>query len=54
MIRTAYQQVLLRPPQREEMNALRTYVEERSDRPTDALRQVVWALMTSSEFRFNY
>jgi hypothetical protein len=54
MIRTAYQQVLFRVPRTDEVKALSKYVEERSDRPTDALRQMVWALMTSTEFRFNY
>lgn len=54
MIRTAYQQVFFRPPHREELKVLREYVEKRSDRPSDAIRQMVWSMMTSSEFRFNY
>ena len=54
MIRTAYQQVLFRAPKPDEVKALRQYVEQRSDRPTDAIRQMVWAMMTSTEFRFNY
>jgi hypothetical protein len=54
MIRTAYQQVLFRAPQPDEIKALRKYMEQRSDRPTEAIRQVVWAMMTSTEFRFNY
>ena len=54
MIRAAYQQVLFRAPQREEVKALRKYVEQRSDRPTDAIRQMMWSMMTSTEFRFNY
>ncbi len=54
MIRAAYQQVLFRAPQPDEVKALRQYVEQRSDRPTDAIRQVVWTMMTSAEFRFNY
>jgi hypothetical protein len=54
MIRAAYQQVFFRAPQPDEMKALRQYVEQRSERPTDAIRQVVWAMMTSTEFRFNY
>jgi hypothetical protein len=54
MIRAAYRQVLFRAPQREELKALRAYVEQRSDRPSDAIRQMVWSMMTSSEFRFNY
>jgi hypothetical protein len=54
MIRAAYQQVLFRAPRSDETKALRKYVEQRSDRPADAIRQVVWAMMTSTEFRFNY
>ena len=54
MIRAAYQQVLFRAPRPDEVKALRKYVEQRSDRPTDAVRQMVWAMMTSTEFRFNY
>ena len=54
MIRTAYEHVLFRAPQPNELHALRNYVDERSERPTEALREVVWAMMTSAEFRFNY
>jgi hypothetical protein len=54
MIRAAYRQVLFRAPRPDEVKALRKYVEQRSDRPTDAIRQIVWAMMTSTEFRFNY
>jgi hypothetical protein len=54
MIRAAYQQVFFRAPQPSELKSLRNYVEQRSDRPADAIRQVVWAMMTSTEFRFNY
>ena len=54
MIRAAYRQVLFRVPQPDEVKALSNYVEQRSDRPTDAIRQMVWAMMTSTEFRFNY
>jgi len=54
MIGAAYRLVLFRPPQPAEMKALRRYIEERSDHPADALRQIVWAMLTSTEFRFNY
>ena len=30
------------------------YLKSRSDRPQDAVRQLVWSLLTSSEMRFNY
>jgi hypothetical protein len=43
-----------RPPTDDERKALVAYVEKRSDRPAEAYRQVLWALVTSPEFRFNY
>jgi hypothetical protein len=46
--------VLSRPPTAEELRLLSNYVEQRKDRPTDALQQVVWALVNSAEFRFNH
>ena len=54
MIRSVYQSVLLRPPQPAEIKALRRYIEARADHPAAALRQIVWAMVTSTEFRFNY
>ncbi|HND52670.1 MAG TPA: DUF1553 domain-containing protein, partial [Pirellulaceae bacterium] len=33
---------------------VRQYIEKRADRPVDAWRQVVWAMLTSSECRFNH
>jgi hypothetical protein len=43
-----------RPPTGEELAALAAYVEKRSDRRPEAYRQVLWALVTGPEFRFNY
>jgi hypothetical protein len=43
-----------RPATEEELKGLTEYLEERDDRPADARRQMVWALLTSSECRFNY
>ena len=54
IIRTAYRLVLLRPPEPGEMKTLRSFLEDRSDHAADAIQQLVWALMTSAEFRFNY
>jgi len=54
MFRAAYEQVLARAPAAEELKALRHYVEQRSDRPAEAIRQAVWAMMASAEFRFNH
>ena len=43
-----------RLPTDEEVKSLVAYVQKRSDRPADAYRQVLWVLVTSPEFRFNY
>ncbi|MCE9533298.1 MAG: DUF1549 and DUF1553 domain-containing protein [Planctomycetes bacterium] len=46
--------VLCRPATDEEKQLLGDYIKKRSDRQLEACRQVVWALITSAEFRFNY
>jgi hypothetical protein len=46
--------VLSRPPDQEEIRALGEFLAERTDRPEDARRQLVWILLTDSEFRFNH
>jgi len=46
--------VLCRPPTADEIKALDEYLAKRADRPMEAQRQLVWALLNSSEFRFNY
>lgn len=43
-----------RAPAEEELQALEGYLKARTDRRDAALQQIVWALMTSSESRFNY
>lgn len=53
-IATAVQSVLSRPIRDEEKQALSEYLGRREDRPLEACRQLVWALLTSAEFRFNY
>jgi hypothetical protein len=50
----AVRTVLCRPPSPEEKKVLADFVGRRSDRVADAYRQLVWALLTSAEFRFNY
>lgn len=50
MVKTAYG----RAPSGEETAALTAYILKRADRPAEAYRQVLWALVTSPEFRFNY
>lgn len=46
--------VLSRSPNPEEMKLLGEFAQRRNDRPLEARRQLVWALLTSAEFRFNY
>ena len=46
--------VLGRSAHVDELKLLTDYLTDRKSRPLDAARQVVWSLLTSSEFRFNY
>ena len=50
----AVRAVLSRPSRPDEVTALVNYLRRRPDRPSAAVQQVVWALLTSSEFRFNH
>jgi hypothetical protein len=50
LVRSAYG----RAPTAGEKAALVAYVEKRADRPAEAYRQVLWALVTGPEFRFCY
>jgi hypothetical protein len=54
LIDLAVRTVLARPPDDDEIRMLGAYLGERTDRPDDASQQLVWALLTSSEFRFNH
>jgi len=54
LVQTAIWTVLSRPPDKEETELLTSYLAERKDRRVEACQQIVWALLTSSEFRFNY
>ena len=51
---TVVRAVLSRPSLPEETKVLADYMRRRADRPAAAVQQVVWALLTSSEFRFNH
>ncbi len=53
-IDAAIRNILSRPPDADDAQALSAYLDQRSDRPDDACRQVVWALLTCAEFRFNH
>jgi hypothetical protein len=54
LIETAVRTVLSRPPSNDEVKLLGDYLGRREDRRVEACRQIVWALLTSAEFRFNY
>jgi hypothetical protein len=54
LIDLAVRTVLSRPPDDDEIRTLGAYLGQRTDRPDDASQQLVWALLTSSEFRFNH
>ena len=53
-VELAVRNVLGREPDADEKRELLGYLEHRSDRPEEACRQLVWALLTSPEFRFNH
>lgn len=50
----AVRTILCRSPRDEEKKILGDYLKQRADRPNEARRQMLWALLTSAEFRFNY
>ena len=50
----AVRNILSRPPDDEDRRILAGYLSQRTDRPEDACRQLVWALLTCAEFRFNH
>ena len=54
LVQRAIQAVYSRLATAEEIEAISAYLEARSDRREDAISQIVWALMTSSELRFNH
>lgn len=54
LVTTAFECTLSREPTDEERTAFATYLDERSDRRAAAIQQLVWALVTSPEFRFNH
>jgi hypothetical protein len=53
-IRAAFTAVLARDPEEAEVAMVEQHLATRSDRDEAALQQVVWALLTSAEFRFNH
>jgi hypothetical protein len=53
-IEFAVRSTLCRPPTDEEYKVMGEYLQRRADRAVPAYQQLVWALITNSEFRFNY
>jgi len=53
-IELAVRNVLSREPTAEELEILGAFLAGREDRPAQACRDLIWALMTGSEFRFNH
>lgn len=54
MIDLAVRSVLSRPPTADEVKLLDEFLGKRDDRMGEACKQLVWALLTGAEFRFNY
>jgi len=54
LVDVAVRNVLSRASTQEEQRLLGDYLKRRAERPVEACRQMVWALLTGSEFRFNY
>jgi hypothetical protein len=50
----AVQTVLTRQPTADEIRVMVAYMQDRQDRPEAGCQQIVWALLTSAEFRFNH
>ncbi len=53
-VELAVRNVFSRAPEEDEQRLLCQYLQGRTDRPEAACRQLVWALLTSPEFRFNH
>ncbi len=54
VLRTAFRVTLNREPEPAEVAAFQQYLDQRADRRVEGLQQIVWALLTSPELRFNY
>jgi hypothetical protein len=53
-VKLLMQTALGRAPTEEELKALKGFLETRKDRASEAQRQLLWAMLTSPEFRFNH
>jgi hypothetical protein len=54
VVECAVRNIYSRPATAEEKRIMSEYLASRRDRRPEAQRQMVWALLTSAEFRFNY
>lgn len=54
VVSSAFASILNRTADAAEKSAIENYLAEREDRRDDALKQVVWALLATPEFRFNH
>jgi len=54
VVEAAVWAVLSRGPTEAETTLMAAYLAKRPERKADACRQLVWALLTGAEFRFNY
>ena len=54
MLELAFKAVYSRLPTSEETKTISSYLSSRAERREEAISQIVWALLTSSELRFNH
>ena len=54
LVTQAIWNIFTRPPEEEEVAALVAFLEARNENRDEAIRQLAWALLSSSECRFNY
>ena len=53
-VELAIRNVLSRPADEDEVALLEPFLDRRADRPAEAARHLVWALLAGGEFRFNH
>ncbi|HIM31975.1 MAG TPA: hypothetical protein EYG57_20795 [Planctomycetes bacterium] len=53
-IQTAFRITLCREVTKQEVELTHNYLSSRQDQLESAWKQIIWALLTSSEFRFNH
>lgn len=53
-IELAVRSIFCRPATNEEIQLFADYLQKRTDRSKEAYRQLVWAMISSAELRFNY